>query len=98
MSVASQATSLAIHRKMMRRMRRGACSTPVISVISSCRESWSASEEGVAVHLECPGLRYSGGTAEGVDGVADLHVDEAGVFEHLLPARTGQPSSNSAGP
>jgi len=58
----------------------------------------SAGQEGVAVHLERPRLFFSGGAAEGVDGVADLDVNEPGVFEHLLPARTGQPARDSAGP
>ena len=30
--------------------------------------------------------------------VADLDVDESRFFEHLLPARTGQPAGDSAGP
>ena len=29
---------------------------------------------------------------------SDLDVAETGVLEHLLPARTGQPSGDSAGP
>lgn len=40
----------------------------------------------------------AGGAAEGVDAGADGDVGEAGVFEHLLPARTGQPARYSSGP
>ena len=28
----------------------------------------------------------------------DLHLVEAGLFEHRLPARTGQPACDSTGP
>jgi hypothetical protein len=57
-----------------------------------------ACEERVAEHFEGSGFRFAGSAAEGVDRRADLDVDEAGLFEHLLPARTGQPPGNSAGP
>src|SRR3954451_9794138 len=57
-----------------------------------------ASEEGVAVHLVRPGLLLAVSAAEGVDRITDLDVDKAGVFEHLLPARTGQPTRDSASP
>ena len=47
-----------------------------------------------------------GGSAFGPDsplatgdfGIADLNIAESGVLEHLLPTRTGQPTSNSACP
>jgi hypothetical protein len=57
-----------------------------------------AGHEGVAVHLERPGFVLSSGTAEGVDRRSDLDGFEAGVLEHFLPARTGQPASDSTGP
>src|SRR5579885_1901834 len=57
-----------------------------------------AGEEGVAVHLIRPGLLLAGRAAEGVSGRPDGHIGEAGVLEHLLPARTGQPAGNSASP
>ena len=44
------------------------------------------------------GGRFFACPAEGVGRLADLHVDEPDLFEHLLPARTGQPSGNSTGP
>jgi len=62
---------------------------------------WSpglAGQEGVAVHLEGPGLGLARRAAEGVGGRSDLDGGEAGLFEHLLPTRTGQPTGDSAGP
>lgn len=56
------------------------------------------SEEGVAVHIEGAGLCLTDRTAECVYRRSDLNVNETTVFKHLLPARTGQPSSNSTGP
>jgi hypothetical protein len=55
-------------------------------------------EEGVAVHVEGTGVRFAVGATEGVDGWTDGDPFEPAVFEHLLPARTGQPTSNSTGP
>ncbi len=55
-------------------------------------------EEGVPVDLERAGIGLAGSTAEGVDGRADLDVDEADFGEHLMPALTGQPTGNSTGP
>jgi hypothetical protein len=46
-------------------------------------------EEGVAIDVEGPCLVFSGCAAEGVARVADLDVTEAGLFEELLPTRTG---------
>jgi hypothetical protein len=60
--------------------------------------SGPSSEECVSVDVEGACLLLPGGTGERVDWFADLNVDEAGVFEHLLPARTGQPAGDSAGP
>ena len=57
-----------------------------------------SSEEGVPVDLEGAGVGLAGSAAEGVDGWADLDVDEADFGEHLVPARTGQPTGNSTGP
>lgn len=56
------------------------------------------SEECVAVHIERAGLFFTNCTAKCVNRRSDLDVDETAVFEHLLPARTGQPTSNSTGP
>ncbi len=58
----------------------------------------SLGEEGVAVHLERAGVRFAGGVGERVDRRPDGDVFEPGVFEHPLPARTGQPSGDSTGP
>src|SRR4026208_2095153 len=63
-----------------------------------CSELGPVGEEGVAVDLERAGAGFSHRTAERVDGWTDADVLEPGVFEHLLPARTGQPSGNSTGP
>ena len=46
-------------------------------------------EEGVAVDVERACLVFSGCAAEGVARVADLDVTESGLFEKLLPTRTG---------
>src|SRR6476646_6549669 len=54
--------------------------------------------ERVAEHFVSPSFCFAGGTTEGVDRGPDLHVDDPGLFEHLLPARTGQPTCDSAGP
>src|SRR6188474_3158025 len=59
---------------------------------------WLACRERVAVHLVRACLRLTARAAERVDRWTDLDVDEADVFEHLLPARTGQPARDSAGP
>src|SRR2546423_8751527 len=55
-------------------------------------------EEGVAVDLVGACLFFADRAAEGIGGWSDLDVDEACVLEHLLPARTGQPAGDSAGP
>src|SRR2546422_4850468 len=73
-------------------------SRPAIWVPPCGVGSGSASKERVPVHLERARLFFSGGAPEGVDGVADLDVDESGVLKHLAPARTGQPARDSAGP
>src|SRR6266480_2933516 len=57
-----------------------------------------AGHEGVPVHLVDTGLLLALGTAEGIDGVADANFREPAVLEHLLPARTGHATGNSAGP
>jgi hypothetical protein len=64
----------------------------------STARSRPAREEGVAEHLKAACLAFAGGTAEGVDRVADADAGEAGVLQHLLPARTGQPARYSTGP
>ena len=55
-------------------------------------------EERVPVDVVGTRLFFAGRAREGVDWWADLYSDEPHVFEHLLPARTGQPAGNSAGP
>lgn len=55
-------------------------------------------EECVAVDLERPCIRFAVSATEGVDGWTDDDLVEAAVLEHLLPARTGQPSGDSTGP
>ena len=60
--------------------------------------SGPSSQECVAVDIESACLVFPCRTGKRVDGFANLHVDEPGVFEHLLPARTGQPAGDSAGP
>jgi hypothetical protein len=64
--------------------------------------SWSSGglfgEERVAVDVKLPGLLLALGIAEGVNSLADAHVDESGVLEHFLPAHTGQPTGNSSRP
>ena len=49
----------------------------------------AAGEKRVAVHVECPRLVFAGSASERVVRCADLHVDESGFFEHVLPTRTG---------
>ena len=56
------------------------------------------SHEGVAEDLERAGLVFTDGVPEGIDGGPNLDVDESGLFEHLPPALTGQPTGDSAGP
>ena len=57
-----------------------------------------AGEEGVTRHVVRPGITFTRGAAEGVDGRAGLDVFEAEIFEEALPALTGQPTRNSRGP
>src|SRR5215475_11352332 len=57
-----------------------------------------AGHERVAVHVERTGVVLAFGAAERVDGLADHHVRESAVLQHLLPARTGQPAGYSTGP
>jgi hypothetical protein len=66
--------------------------------IATRGSSWAPSEERVAVDVEGARLVLTGCLGEGVDGRSDRHTDESDVFEHLLPARTGQPAGYSAGP
>ncbi len=65
---------------------------------STCVSSRSPGEECVAVHLVSACLVLTGCTGECVYWWSDLDLGETGFFEHLLPARTGQPAGNSAGP
>src|SRR5436190_21508277 len=60
--------------------------------------STAACQERVAVYVEGAGLLFTGCVGEGVDGRSDGHIGKSGLFEHLLPARTGQPACDSAGP
>ena len=62
------------------------------------RSAGLSREKRVAVDVEGTRLRFAGRTRESVDWCPDLHCFEARVFEHLVPARTGQPAGNSAGP
>src|SRR5262249_58829762 len=55
-------------------------------------------DEREPVDLVGPRIAFATGTAERVDRFADHDVDETGFGEKLLPARTGQPAGNSAGP
>ena len=72
-------------RRLTLRSAGRACSTPV-------------GEERVAVYVEGTSLLFTGRVSEGIDGWPDGHIDKSNLFEHLLPARTGQPSCDSAGP
>src|SRR5436190_17230330 len=54
--------------------------------------------ECTAVHVEGTGVGLALGAAERVGRLADHHVSEPAVLEHLLPARTGQPAGYSTGP
>jgi hypothetical protein len=54
--------------------------------------------EGVTVDVERPSLGFAGRAAEGVDPRPDDHIDEADVFEHLLPACARQAAGDSTGP
>ena len=60
--------------------------------------SGSMGKEGVPVYLERSRLRFTGCATEGVDWWPNRDLHEPGVFQHLLPARTGQPASNSTRP
>jgi hypothetical protein len=57
-----------------------------------------SSEERVAEYGEGAGVGLAAGVAEGVVRRPDLHLVEAGLFEHRLPARPGQPACDSTGP
>jgi len=65
--------------------------------------AWRGSQAGltdckkrVAEHLKRACLVLARGSAEDVDGGSDDDIAEAGVFEHLLPARTGSPPAIQA--
>ena len=64
----------------------------------SAGRSRAVGEECVAKHVECTRLFFACCSTEGVVRLTDLDAGKAAVFEHLLPARTGQPAGNSAGP
>ena len=61
----------------------------------SCRSSGPECE---AEHLVGAGVGLAAGAGECVDRVADPDIDESGVVENCLPARTGQPAGNSTSP
>lgn len=63
---------------------------------STC--SGSVGQERVAEHFVPPRVRSASPTGEYVHRWTDLDADEPGLFEHLLPALTGQPARDSAGP
>ena len=65
--------------------------------LNDCSRGLGGSER-VGKYLEFSGAFFSDGSGERVDGWSDLDVFETGFFEHLLPARTGQPTRDSAGP
>jgi hypothetical protein len=55
-------------------------------------------EERVPVDVVGTSFVLTRGASERVDGRSDPNVGEADVFEHLSPARTGQPAGYSTGP
>jgi hypothetical protein len=57
-----------------------------------------ATYEGVAEDLEFACIWLALGTAKGIDGRTDLHVNEATVFDHLCPGCTRQTTGNSGRP
>ncbi len=59
---------------------------------------FTSGEEREAEHLEGPGVGFAGGAGERIDRLADHDIREAGLLEHRLPARTGQPAGDSTGP
>ena len=52
----------------------------------------------MALDLERAGVRFTEGTAEGVDGIADSNVDESGGLEKSVPACTRQATGDSTRP
>src|SRR4051812_26864735 len=66
-----------------------------VVVVDMCGSVGLPGKERVAVPLVRPRLVLTAATTEGVGRLADQDVDEADLFEHLLPARTGQPASDS---
>src|SRR5207302_2603607 len=65
---------------------------------SASSRSCAHSEKRVAVHVEGTCVVSARRAAEGIALWSDFDVDEAGVLEHLLPSRTGEPAGDSAGP
>src|SRR5690349_6916538 len=65
---------------------------PVGWLFRSCRAKCKPED------LVRAGVALAGCAAEGVDRRSDFDVREAEVLEHRLPARTGQPARDSAGP
>jgi hypothetical protein len=72
------------------------CGLPQLTAPIMARRA--ACHEGIAAHVERAGLVIAFGAAERVDRLADHHVSETAVLQHLLPARTGQPAGYSTGP
>jgi hypothetical protein len=58
----------------------------------------AVSHKHVRVHREGASFLLSPGTVEGVNRLADHDIYESAISEDLLPARTGQPTCNSASP
>ena len=52
----------------------------------------------MAVDVEASGIFFAACSAEGVDGLTDLHIDEANGLEEFLPACARQATGNSTGP
>jgi hypothetical protein len=56
------------------------------------------SHKHVRVHREGASFLLSPGTSESVNRLADDDIYKSAVLKDLLPARTGQPTRNSASP
>ncbi len=57
-----------------------------------------ASQEGVAIDFEGPGISLSAGTTEGIYRLADSDIHESRIGQHLFPACTRQATGDSSRP
>ena len=57
-----------------------------------------ASEERIALHVECSRVSFATSASKRLDSVTDLHIDKSRVLEQRFPACTRQATGDSTSP